>query len=105
MILTCSLYGGNGISNLEYSEIQYRLCVSPISLVILINDATYSISRFLCTFKIFIADDFTLKEKFTNFESVVKSSKIIQGRLENIPSSSLVCPIRKDFPAVNTGVG
>lgn len=47
MILTCPLYGGNGISNFEYSEIQYHLWVSPINLVMLINDATYSISTSL----------------------------------------------------------
>ena len=48
----------------------------------------YSIS--LCIFRIFITDDFTLKGKTTSFESVVKSSKIIQGRFEHIPVASLV---------------
>ncbi|EYA72137.1 putative type I restriction enzyme EcoR124II, partial [Bacteroides fragilis str. S24L15] len=37
-----------------------------------------------------ITDDFTLKGKTTSFESVVKSSKIIQGRFEHIPVASLV---------------
>jgi hypothetical protein len=41
-------------------------------------------------FRIFITDDFTLKGKTTSFESVVKSSKIIQGRFEHIPVASLV---------------
>ncbi len=65
----------------EYSDIQYRLCVSPTSRVIDINNDTYSISITLLTCRIFIADDLTLKGKSTNRESVVKSSKIIQGKL------------------------
>ena len=52
-----------------------------------------------------MADDFTLKGKSTNFESVVKSSKMIQGKLEYIPSTSLVYPMMKDLPAVKTGIG
>nr|DAQ62119.1 MAG TPA: Sarcoglycan complex subunit protein [Crassvirales sp.] len=33
---SCSAFGGIRIGNLEYSEIQYRLCVSPTKRVILI---------------------------------------------------------------------
>nr|DAQ62120.1 MAG TPA: hypothetical protein [Crassvirales sp.] len=62
-----------------------------------------SISFF--TLKIFIAEDFILNGKSTKRESVVKSSKIITGRLSHIPSVSFVYPIIKDFPAVKTGVG
>lgn len=53
---------------------------------------------------IFIAEDFTLKGKSTNFESVVKSSKMITGKFEKTPSDSFVYPIMKDFPAVKTGI-
>ena len=52
-----------------------------------------------------MADDLTLKEKSTSLESVVKSSKMMQGKLEYIPSTSLVCPIMNDLPAVKTGMG
>ncbi len=52
-----------------------------------------------------MADDFTLKGKFTSFESVVKSSKMMQGNLEYIPSTSLVYPMMNDLPAVKTGIG
>ena len=57
-------------------------------------------------FRIFIAEDLTLKGKSTNFVAVVKSSKMITGRfsLEYTPFSSLVKPRRKDLPAVNTGI-
>ena len=55
-------------------------------------------------FKIFIAEDLTLKLKSTYFDSVVKSSNIIVGILVNIPSVSLVYPNIKDFPGVSTGV-
>ena len=51
-----------------------------------------------------MAEDFTLKGKSTNFESVVKSSKIITGKSVKIPSDSFVWPIIKDFPAVKTGI-
>ena len=50
-----------------------------MSRVMFINIATYSISISSATFKIFIADDFTLNGKSTSLESVVKSSKMIQG--------------------------
>ena len=53
--------------------------VSPMSRVMFINIATYSISISSATFKIFIADDFTLNGKSTSLESVVKSSKMIHG--------------------------
>ena len=56
------------------------------------------------TCKIFIAEDFTLKGKPTSFESVVKSSKMMQGRLEYTPFTSLVYPMIKDLPAVKTGI-
>ena len=88
---------------LEYSEIQYRLWVSPTSRV---TDIRYAIYRGLMPTlgcKIFIADDFTLNGKSTYLESVVKSSKIITGRLLHTPNSSFVLPIIKDFPAVRTG--
>ena len=51
-----------------------------------------------------MAEDFTLKGKLTNFESVVKSSKIITGKFVKTPSDSFVKPIINDFPAVKTGV-
>ena len=104
IILCCSCLGGIGIWIFEYSEIQYRLCVFPTSRVILINIATYFGKISSLTFRIFIAEDFTLNGKSTYFESVVKSSKIMHGKLEYIPLVSFVCPIMKDFPAVNTGV-
>ena len=82
-----------------------------MSRVMFINIATYSISILSATFKIFMADDFTLNEKLTSLESVVKSSKIMQGNLEYIPSISLVYPIIKDmvevantFPKLNNSV-
>ena len=54
---------------------------------------------------IFIADDLALNGKFTNLFAVVKSSKIITGRLfSNTPSVSFVYPKIKVFPAVKTGV-
>ena len=68
------------------------------------NIATYFGKISSLTFRIFIAEDFTLNGKSTYFESVVKSSKIMHGKLEYIPLVSFVCPIMKDFPAVNTGV-
>ena len=105
IILFCSACGGIGISTFEYSEIQYRLCVFPISLIVLIKKATYSISKVSWICSIFIADDLTLKGKSINREAVVKSSKIIQGNLLYTPSVSLVYPIVKDLPAVSTGVG
>ena len=58
----------------------------------------------LFTRRIFIAEDFTLKGKSTNFVSVVKSSKIITGTSVKTPSDSFVYPIINDFPAVKTGV-
>lgn len=78
-ILSCSFLGGNGIGSLEYSDIQYRLCVSPASRVMLIYIDTYSMFTSLWTCRIFIADDFTLNVKLTYFESVVKSSNITHG--------------------------
>ena len=51
-----------------------------------------------------MAEDLTLKEKSTYFESVVKSSNMITGTLSNTPSVSFVWPITNDLPAVNTGV-
>ena len=54
---------------------------------------------------IFIADDLALNGKFTNLFAVVKSSKIITGRLfSNTPSVSFVYPKIKVFPAVKTGI-
>ena len=88
----------------EYSDIQYRLCVSPASRVILIKYATYRMLIPLCTCKLFIAEDFTLNGKSTYLESVVKSSKIMVGNLLYIPVVSFVYPRINDFPGVRTGV-
>ncbi|MFR9259981.1 MAG: hypothetical protein ACLVL2_02025 [Bacteroides cellulosilyticus] len=52
-----------------------------------------------------MADDFYFEGRTYKFESVVKSSKMMQGKLEYIPSTSLVCPIMNDLPAVKTGMG
>ena len=51
-----------------------------------------------------MAEDFTLNGKSTSFESVVKSSKMIVGKLLYIPLVSFVYPNINDFPAVITGV-
>ena len=58
-------------------------------------------------FKIFIADDLTLKSKSTHFLSVVKSSKIITGFFKldiKMLFLSFVHPKIKVFPGVKTGI-
>lgn len=61
-----------------------------------------SVCRFVCN--ILIAEDLTLKGKFTYFLSVVKSSKIMTGRFTYMPVDSLVYPKMKLLFAVKTGI-
>jgi hypothetical protein len=76
-------------------EIQCLSWFPTSYLIVCIASYINLIFVFSLASKIFIADDFALNGKSTNFVAVVKSSKIITGKLSlKTPFISFVKPVR-----------
>jgi hypothetical protein len=70
------------VSQMKQTEFSKIIYLFPTSyLIVCIASYINLIFVFSLASKIFIADDFTLNGKSTNFVAVVKSSKIITGKL------------------------